>query len=188
MMTVCQVSNLVSRELEAESIVVFDEAHNIDNVCIEALSVTLDRKALEESAKSVNLLQKRVSDMKASDSQRLAKEVRWDDLIEGGIKGEQRTQLHSHSSSILYPYLSCNCNVNWDVMISFLSIYTLIAISNSVCGFSEWSSWSRNLPERESCGTIECRILCLCLCLVILWNAISCRFVSNCWYNYLAGK
>ena len=53
----------------------FDEAHNIDNVCIEALSVTLDRKALEESAKSVNLLQKRVSDMKASDSQRLAKEV-----------------------------------------------------------------------------------------------------------------
>ena len=54
----------------------FDEAHNIDNVCIEALSVTLDRKALEESAKSVNLLQKRVSDMKASDSQRLAKEVR----------------------------------------------------------------------------------------------------------------
>ena len=70
-----QVSNLVSRELEAESIVVFDEAHNIDNVCIEALSVTLDRKSLEESAKSVNLLQKRVSDMKASDSQRLAKEV-----------------------------------------------------------------------------------------------------------------
>lgn len=71
----CKVSNLVSRELEAESIVVFDEAHNIDNVCIEALSVTLDRKALEESAKSVNLLQKRVADMKASDSSRLAKEV-----------------------------------------------------------------------------------------------------------------
>ena len=29
-----KVSNLVSRELEKESIVVFDEAHNIDNVCI----------------------------------------------------------------------------------------------------------------------------------------------------------
>jgi len=36
-----KVSSLVSRELEQESIVVFDEAHNIDNVCIEALSVTL---------------------------------------------------------------------------------------------------------------------------------------------------
>ena len=38
-----QVAGLVSRELEAESIVVFDEAHNIDNVCTEALSVQLNR-------------------------------------------------------------------------------------------------------------------------------------------------
>ena len=30
-----QVSQMVSRELEKECIVVFDEAHNIDNVCIE---------------------------------------------------------------------------------------------------------------------------------------------------------
>jgi DNA excision repair protein ERCC-2 len=43
-----KVSSLVSRELEAESIVVFDEAHNIDNVCIEALSVTLDKRALDQ--------------------------------------------------------------------------------------------------------------------------------------------
>jgi Rad3-related DNA helicase len=40
---VLQVAGLVSRELEAESIVVFDEAHNIDNVCTEALSVQLNR-------------------------------------------------------------------------------------------------------------------------------------------------
>ena len=37
-----KVAGLVSKELESESIVVFDEAHNIDNVCIEALSVDLD--------------------------------------------------------------------------------------------------------------------------------------------------
>ena len=30
-----QVSQMVSRELEKECVVVFDEAHNIDNVCIE---------------------------------------------------------------------------------------------------------------------------------------------------------
>ena len=29
---------MVSREMERECVVVFDEAHNIDNVCIEALS------------------------------------------------------------------------------------------------------------------------------------------------------
>lgn len=32
-----QVSQMVSRELEKECIVVFDEAHNIDNVCIEVI-------------------------------------------------------------------------------------------------------------------------------------------------------
>lgn len=32
-----KVSQMVSREMEKESVVVFDEAHNIDNVCIEAL-------------------------------------------------------------------------------------------------------------------------------------------------------
>lgn len=48
---VLQISNLVSKELERESIVVFDEAHNIDNVCIEALSVTLDKRSLERSSR-----------------------------------------------------------------------------------------------------------------------------------------
>jgi DNA excision repair protein ERCC-2 len=69
-----KVSNLVSRELEAESIVVFDEAHNIDNVCIEALSVTLDQRMMASASRSVNRLQSRVAEMKASDSQRLARE------------------------------------------------------------------------------------------------------------------
>ena len=32
-----KVSTMVSREMEKECVVVFDEAHNIDNVCIEAL-------------------------------------------------------------------------------------------------------------------------------------------------------
>lgn len=32
-----KVSEVVSREMERECVVVFDEAHNIDNVCIEAL-------------------------------------------------------------------------------------------------------------------------------------------------------
>jgi len=66
-----KVANLVSRELEAESIVVFDEAHNIDNVCIEALSVTLDRRAIDLSVRSVGKLQRKVEEIKASDSAKL---------------------------------------------------------------------------------------------------------------------
>ncbi|KAA0151838.1 hypothetical protein FNF29_04244 [Cafeteria roenbergensis] len=51
-----KIANLVSRELEDKSIVVFDEAHNIDNVCIEALSVTLDRGTLEGAARNLGRL------------------------------------------------------------------------------------------------------------------------------------
>jgi DNA excision repair protein ERCC-2 len=32
-----RISELVSKQFQQESIVVFDEAHNIDDVCIEAL-------------------------------------------------------------------------------------------------------------------------------------------------------
>ncbi len=34
-----KVSQMVSREMEKECVVVFDEAHNIDNVCIEVCGV-----------------------------------------------------------------------------------------------------------------------------------------------------
>lgn len=51
------MANLVSNELEKNSIVVFDEAHNIDNVCIEALSVTLDTRAIDSSLRSIHRLQ-----------------------------------------------------------------------------------------------------------------------------------
>lgn len=36
-----KVSSMVSKELERECIVVFDEAHNIDNVCIEVSTAAL---------------------------------------------------------------------------------------------------------------------------------------------------
>ena len=42
-----KVSASVSRELEKDAVIVFDEAHNIDNVCIEALSVAINRQTLQ---------------------------------------------------------------------------------------------------------------------------------------------
>ena len=46
----------MSRELEKECIVVFDEAHNIDNVCIEALSVNLRQQTLDAAGRNLNRL------------------------------------------------------------------------------------------------------------------------------------
>jgi DNA excision repair protein ERCC-2 len=76
-----RISNVVSAELENECIVVFDEAHNIDNVCIEALSVTVDKKMIDSSIRNVNELQRKVVDLKASDSARLQKE--YNELLRG---------------------------------------------------------------------------------------------------------
>ena len=41
-----KISGTVTAELQKDSIILFDECHNIDNVCIEGFSMNLDRKTL----------------------------------------------------------------------------------------------------------------------------------------------
>ena len=48
-----KVSKLVSKDIGPESTIVFDEAHNIDSVCIEALSVTIHDRGLEQATRSL---------------------------------------------------------------------------------------------------------------------------------------
>lgn len=48
---------MVSRELEKECVVVFDEAHNIDNVCIESLSVNLRQRTLHAARRNIQKLE-----------------------------------------------------------------------------------------------------------------------------------
>jgi len=55
-----KVSQLVSRELPQDAIVVFDEAHNMDNVCIEALSVWLNKNTIEDANNAAMYLANRV--------------------------------------------------------------------------------------------------------------------------------
>jgi DNA excision repair protein ERCC-2 len=71
-----KVSKMVSAELESDSVVIFDEAHNIDNVCIEALSVSLDSNSLDQSAASVGELGQRVREMEQQNNSRLNDEYR----------------------------------------------------------------------------------------------------------------
>ena len=78
-----KVAKMVSKELEAESIIVFDEAHNIDSVCIEALSVNINERGLEQATRSLGRLSSEVSRIKASDSERLQAEYR--NLVSGLI-------------------------------------------------------------------------------------------------------
>ena len=76
-----KVAGLVSRELEAESVVVFDEGHNIDNICIEALSVELDARRLDQAQRCVARLARSVDALRASDAGRVRAE--YDRLVSG---------------------------------------------------------------------------------------------------------
>lgn len=79
-----KVAKMVSKELETESIIVFDEAHNIDSVCIEALSVTINEHALEQATRSLGRLSSEVSRIKATDNARLQNE--YQNLVNGLIE------------------------------------------------------------------------------------------------------
>lgn len=49
-----KVAGIISKEMQKECVVVFDEAHNIDNVCIEALSVSVRRQTLDGATRNLN--------------------------------------------------------------------------------------------------------------------------------------
>ncbi|KAJ7940647.1 hypothetical protein B0H13DRAFT_2397190 [Mycena leptocephala] len=69
-----KVAEQVSKEMSKDAIVVFDEAHNIDNVCIESLSIDLTRPMLDSAGRSITKLGDKVDEIKTRDSSRLQDE------------------------------------------------------------------------------------------------------------------
>lgn len=63
------------------SIIVFDEAHNIDDVCVEAMSVKMDRLRLEQSTAKIHKLKEEVDRVRQVDKQRLVEE--YQRLVQG---------------------------------------------------------------------------------------------------------
>lgn len=55
-----KVAGIISKEMQRESVVVFDEAHNIDNVCIEALSVSVRRQTIEGARRNLSKMSKEI--------------------------------------------------------------------------------------------------------------------------------
>lgn len=76
-----KVAEQVSKHMSKDSIVVFDEAHNIDNVCIESLSIDLTRPMLDIASRSIETLSNKIEEIKANDAERLEDEYR--KLVEG---------------------------------------------------------------------------------------------------------
>ncbi|XP_032673309.1 general transcription and DNA repair factor IIH helicase subunit XPD [Odontomachus brunneus] len=76
-----KIAETVSKELSKSSVVVFDEAHNIDNVCIDSMSVKINRKLMERSSNNIQLLEKTVAEMRDCDVNKLKEE--YDRLVAG---------------------------------------------------------------------------------------------------------
>lgn len=57
-----KIADVVSKELAREAVVVFDEAHNIDNVCIDSMSVKINRRIIEKSTANITLLEKTIAE------------------------------------------------------------------------------------------------------------------------------
>ncbi|KAF8654119.1 hypothetical protein AX16_003651 [Volvariella volvacea WC 439] len=76
-----KVADQVSKELSKDAIVVFDEAHNIDNVCIESLSIDLTRPMLDSAGRSVTKLGEKIDEIKTKDAAKLQDE--YAKLVEG---------------------------------------------------------------------------------------------------------
>ena len=60
---------------------VFDEAHNIDNICIEVMSINFRLGTLEAASRNVVRMQAELSQLKKSNSQRLQEE--YQRLVQG---------------------------------------------------------------------------------------------------------
>ena len=76
-----KIAERVSKELSKDCIVVFDEAHNIDNVCIESLSIDLNDDILRKATRGADNLEKKINEMRESDADKLQSE--YAKLVEG---------------------------------------------------------------------------------------------------------
>lgn len=76
-----KIADVVSKELSRESVVVMDEAHNIDNVCVDSMSIKINRRIIEKSVNNLQSLEKSVGQMREADSRRLQDE--YQRLVQG---------------------------------------------------------------------------------------------------------
>eukprot|EP00912_Choanoflagellata_sp_UC4_P001013 UC4_evm2s623 len=76
-----KIAELVSKEMGKDSVVVFDEAHNIDNVCIESMSINLARRHLVGASSNIIKLKRHIETVKEKNAEKLREE--YQRLVEG---------------------------------------------------------------------------------------------------------
>ena len=76
-----KISQLISKSMQRECVVVFDEAHNIDNICIEVMSINFRTQTLEACSRNLTRVSSELDRMKQTDAKRLRDE--YERLVHG---------------------------------------------------------------------------------------------------------
>ncbi|KAL5334657.1 hypothetical protein BJX70DRAFT_377557 [Aspergillus crustosus] len=96
-----KIAERVSKEFSKDCIVVFDEAHNIDNVCIESLSIDISEDSLRKATRGANNLERKIQEVKNSDADKLNNEYM--KLVEGLREAEQAREEDQFISNPVLP-------------------------------------------------------------------------------------
>lgn len=96
-----KIAGLISKNLARESIVVFDEAHNIDNICIDALSVNIREVTLRKSLGNIGRLRETVRNVRNTNRVRLQQE--YERLVRGMSTNGIFPQVHAGDSMLASP-------------------------------------------------------------------------------------
>lgn len=76
-----KIAERVTKDFSKDCIIVFDEAHNIDNVCIESLSTDITEESLRKATRGAQNLERKISEMRDTDQEQLQNE--YQKLVQG---------------------------------------------------------------------------------------------------------
>ncbi|KAG6018441.1 DNA-dependent ATPase of the nucleotide excision repair factor 4 complex [Claviceps pusilla] len=96
-----KIAERVSRDFSKDCIVVFDEAHNIDNVCIEALSTDITEDSLRRATRGAQNLEQKITEMRHTDQEQLQNE--YQKLVHGLREVEEARQEDAFMGSPALP-------------------------------------------------------------------------------------
>lgn len=85
-----KIAERVSKDFSKDCIVVFDEAHNIDNVCIESLSTDITEESLRRATRGAQNLKQKIADMRETDQAQLQNE--YEKLVQGLREADEARQ------------------------------------------------------------------------------------------------
>jgi DNA excision repair protein ERCC-2 len=96
-----KIAERVSKEFSKDCIVVFDEAHNIDNVCIESLSQDITEDSLRKATRGAQNLERKINEMRETDREQLERE--YQKLVEGLRDQDEARQEDAFMSNPVLP-------------------------------------------------------------------------------------